>query len=351
MVGYVDLIVPEMGPGDATSNHTRLLREMLQDRDVPARIVVGRRAGSDDHDLLARKWKADGDLTILQHSIGSEIAQRIIRARVPVVLNYHNITPARFVEAWQPQHVAGLELGRRQLRQLAPLTRRGIADSRFNAHELTDAGVKDVVVTPVLWRMADAECRDHAAPSDSRSSAATVLFVGRIAPNKCQHDLISALAVLSRSRPEARLVLVGRGSPDEYLRSLRSLAARLGMSDRVVFAGEVSEEDLREWYRTADVFACASEHEGFGVPLVEAMACSLPVVAYGAAAVTETVSGAGIVLRDKQPATLAAAIDRVLADGRLRGRLRELGVGRAAQLDLAAGRREMWKALSDLIDV
>ena len=351
MAGYVDLLVPEMGPGDATSNHTRLLREMLQERDVPVRIVVGRRAGSDDHDLLARKWKADGDLTILQHTIGSEVAQRIIRARVPVVLNYHNITPPRFVEAWWPQHVAGLELGRRQLHQLAPLTRRGIADSRFNARDLIDACVEDVVVAPVLWRIADADRRDHAAPSDRRSSAATVLFVGRIAPNKCQHDLIAALAVLARSRPEARLVLVGSSSPDEYLRSLRSLAARLRVSDRVVFAGEVSEGALREWYGRADVFACASEHEGFGVPLVEAMACGVPVVAYGAAAVTETVSGAGIVLCDKQPATLAAAIDRVLDDEHLTGRLRESGARRAAQLDLVAGRREMWNALSYLIEV
>ncbi len=349
MVGSVDLLVPEVGARDATGNHTLLLRDMLLERGVPVRIVVGRAAERGSHDLLVSKWKADADLTILQHSIGSAIAEQVIRMQVPVVLNYHNITPSGFLEAWQPQQVAGLEQGRTQLRQLAPLTRRGVADSLFNARELIDAGVADVVVAPVLWQLAGGGNSHGSSTPGDGSDGSTVLFVGRIAPNKCQHDLIAALAVLSRSRPEARLVLVGRGAPEEYLQSLRRLASRLQVDDRIVFAGDVSGERLLQWYRRADVFACASEHEGFGVPLVEAMACGLPVVAYSAAAVAETVGGAGIVLNDKRPATLAAAIDRALGDRHLRVRLRELGLRRAQQLDIAAGRRKMWTALSDLV--
>lgn len=349
MVGSVDLLVPEMGAGDATSNHTLLLREMLQEREVSVRIVVGRDAGHGGHDLLVSKWKADADLTILQHSIGSVIAERVIRLKVPIVLNYHNITPSGFLEAWKPQQVAGLEQGRTQLRQLVPLTRRGVADSLFNARELIDVGVADVVVAPVLWQLVGDGSSDQSSTADDGTDGSTVLFVGRVAPNKCQHDLIAALAVLSRYRPKARLVLVGRGAPEEYLQSLRRLASRLQVDDRTVFAGAVSGERLLQWYRRADVFACTSEHEGFGVPLVEAMACGLPVVAYSAAAVAETVGGAGIVLNDKQPATLAAAIDRALGDRDLRVRLRELGVRRAAQFDIAAARRKMWNALSDLL--
>ena len=351
MVASVDLLVPEMGRGDATSNHTRLLRDLLRQRGVAARIIVGRRARADDYELLANRWRAGADLTILQHTIGSEIAQRIIGLQAPVVVNYHNITPPEFVEAWNPEQVRGLEWGRSQLHQLAPLTIRGIADSRFNARELDEAGVRDVVVVPVLRQLAGAGLRGGPDPPDRRAVGATVLFVGRITPNKCQHDLISAVAALSRSRPVVRLVLVGGSAPNAYLQCLRNLAVRLGIGDQVVFTGEVSEDCLLQWYRQADVFACASEHEGFGVPLVEAMACGVPVVAYGAAAVSETVGGAGIVLCDKRPATLAAALNRVLSDGPLRAQLREAGAHRAAHLGIAAGGREMWDAIKDLISI
>ena len=177
-----------------------------------------------------------------------------------------------------------------------------------------------------------------------------MLFVGRLAPNKCHHDLIAAFAVLSRFRPQSRLVFVGEGSPLQYLQSLKSFARRLEVYDRVVFAGKVSDKNLLQWYQLSDVLACASEHEGFGVPLVEAMANGLPVVAYDAAAVAETVQNAGIVLRDKRPVTMAIALDRVLGDQKLRNNLRDRGIKSARRFDIAVTREQMWIALKDLVE-
>ena len=345
-----DLLIPQMAGADATSNHTRLIRDLLEEREIEVRIVVERKTRSDSGTVPIEKWKGDARVSILQHSIGSEVAQSVIRKQAPIVLNYHNITPANYFQAWHPELAKSVQRGRQQLSQLAPLTRRGIADSEFNAQELRDLGIDDVVVSPVLWQLGSGGAQTSRDGGAVDPEGGTVLFVGRLAPNKCHHDLIAAFAVLSRTRPQSRLVLVGDASPPQYLQSLKDLAGRTGVRDRVVFAGRVSDKNLLQWYQLSDVFACVSEHEGFGVPLVEAMANGLPLVAYNAAAVGETVGDAGIVLRDKRPATLALALDRVLGDKQLRNRLRDRGIKSAQRFDISATREQMWIALKDLFE-
>ena len=347
----VDLLIPELSTGDATSNHTRLMRELLEEKGIRVRIVVERKRPTDRDVITTNEWNMDADVSILQHSIGSTIAHLIIQNRVPIVLNYHNITPARFFTVWHPELAKSVEMGRQQLHLLAPLTRRAIADSEYNAQELKEVGIRDVVVSPVLWKLAVRENQDVLNTATIPEDSGTMLFVGRIAPNKCHHDLISALAVLSRTRPKSRLILVGDASPIQYLVSLENLARQLGVINQIYFAGKLSDKDLFYCYNVSDIFVCVSEHEGFGVPLVEAMANGLPVVAYGAAAVTETVKGAGIVLKDKRPVTLASALNQVLGDGQLRRDLCDRGFRSAQRFDISLTREQMWTALQDLIEV
>ena len=352
----VDLLIPQMTAADATSNHTRLIQELLEEKGIAVRIVVERKNRSDSSSIPIEKWnpiekgRGDARVSILQHAIGSEMAQLVIRMNAPVVLNYHNITPASYFQGWQPDLAKSVQRGRQQLSQLVPITRRGIADSEFNAEELRSLGFDDVVVAPVLWRMGGGAQPANQNTRTVDKDGGTVLFVGRLVPNKCQHDLIAAFAVLSRLRPQSRLVLVGDVSSLQYLQSLKDLVRRLDLTDRVVFAGKVSDKNLIQWYQMSDVLACASEHEGFGVPLVEAMANGLPVVAYNAAAVGETLSGSGIVLSDKRPATIAMALHRVLGDERLRTSLRHRGIKSAQRFDISVTREQMWIALKDLLE-
>ena len=145
-----------------------------------------------------------------------------------------------------------------------------------------------------------------------------MLYVGKISPHKAPHDLVKMLDVLRRLYdPAARLHLVGSPLGETYEPALRAFVSELGLGDAVNFAGSVTGAELEAYYRGADVFVSASDHEGFCVPLAEAMGHGLPIVAYGVTAVPETVAGAGLVLPDKSPAIFAAAVGRVLADPEL----------------------------------
>lgn len=341
-----DLLVPELAAHDATGTHTRLVRDLLLEMGVDSvRIVAAIDNGSGEDVTLVSAWNDPADLVILQHGIGSLAAEAVIKRRIPCVVNYHNITPIEFVEPWDPDHISGLRWGRSQLHQLAPVAVRAIGVSRYNAAELRTAGFDDVRVAPVLWDLDQPAAAEGIEPHGTE----TVLFVGRLSANKCQHDLLAALALLLERRPAVRMVLVGSAASPSYERCLRGYAARLGVEHAVDFAGPVSPEALAAHYAAASAFVCLSEHEGFCVPIVEAMAAAVPVVAFAAAAVPETVADAGILIGDKRPATVAAALDRVLGDPDVRTALVDAGRRRAGDFSLDKGRQQMRAALEGLV--
>jgi glycosyltransferase involved in cell wall biosynthesis len=298
----------------------------------------------------------NGETALLYHlSTGSAVADVLLRRPEPKIVNYHNITPARFFEGWEPPVAAELSMGRRQLEALGVRTELGIAVSAYNERELRGAGYPTTAVAPVL---VDVEAFDRevdegvlARLGDAKAEGgADLLFVGRLAPNKAQHDLIKAFALYRRLYdPRARLHLVGGSSSESYRAALVSFAAGLGLADAVKFAGSVSAGELAAHYRAADVFVCVSEHEGFCVPLLEAMHHRLPIVAYGAAAVPETLADAGVLLAHKDPATVAAAIHRVLTDDDLVAALGARAAARLGHFSLEHTRRRFAEVLEPLL--
>jgi glycosyltransferase involved in cell wall biosynthesis len=349
----VDLVLPEMHHRDATSTHARLMRDLLVDDGHHVRFVVESPTETSEDVVLLNRWKADADLTVLQHSIGSRVASEIVLRKLPVVVNYHNITPLEFVEPWDPEQIQGLRWGREQLWELRPFAHGAIADSEFNARELRDVGYDGVTVSPVLfrplWRTRGTNESGASTEKVQGSDPRTLLFVGRMSPNKCQQDLVGMLAAVRAIGVNARLVLVGGGSSTRFAAAVVGLAESLGVSDSVVVAGSVSEGELADWYQQADVFVSVSEHEGFCVPVVEAMGFGVPVVAFGAAAVPETLAGAGLVLGEKSPGAMAEAVLRVLSDEVVREGLVQRGRTRAAELELHASTSRMRDALRPLL--
>jgi glycosyltransferase involved in cell wall biosynthesis len=221
-----------------------------------------------------------------------------------------------------------------QLKQLAARAALGMAVSQYNEAELVEAGFPRTTVAPFLIDLRTLDLEPDAAVK--AAAGTTWLFVGRLAANKAQHDIVKAFAAYRRFHDtDAHLVLVGGGGDGKYGKTLTRFVHGLGLDDAVTIAGEISAEALAAYYEIADVFVSASEHEGFCVPLLEAMHHGVPIVAYAAAAIPETLGNAGLLLHDKDPCTVAAAVDRVVRDDALRRQLIDAGSRRVPTFDVA----------------
>lgn len=238
------------------------------------------------------------------------------------VLVYHNITPHAYFSGVNDVYLEAAQAGREQLGRLAALTEAGWGDSTFNCQELAERGWSRLGVLPIVF-----DSKRYAVRPDRRvlqqwQSGVNILFVGRVSPNKRFEDLILTFYHLKRHvLPNARLLLVGSARGMEpYLEFLQALVKRLGLSD-VVFAGHVSTEQLAAYYQCASVYLSMSEHEGFGVPLLESMHFGVPIVAYTAGAVPETLSGSGLMVTRKDHAAVAELIGMLLEDQDWRARI------------------------------
>jgi glycosyltransferase involved in cell wall biosynthesis len=193
--------------------------------------------------------------------------------------------------------------------------------SEFNRRELAEAGFARTAVLSIPLDL-DRLREGPVSPSVRRvfgDGRTNVLFVGRIIPNKKVEDLLRVFAVYQRSiDAAARLLLVGdHWGYEPYLLRLQEMTRAFGLEE-VVFTGQVEASELRAFYSVATVYVSLSEHEGFCVPLLEAMAFGLPVVAFDAGAVAETLAGAGVLLEDKRPEVVAELLHRLVSDQRLR---------------------------------
>lgn len=355
--------IPSLGPRDAVGSHTLLVQELL--RQLGYRSELYADEIKPEMGGLARPFhrfprRPDRRTFLLyQASIGSPLAGFLAGRPEPKLVNYHNFTPYRLVEGFDPPVASATAAGRHQLRGLAGRSVAGIAVSRFNEQDLLEMGFRRTFVAPpfVDLRAFDVEVERKALERlqevKSVAGGADWLFVGRISPHKAQHDLVKALAAYRRAYdPCARLHLVGSPAPERYRDTVARLALALGLGDAVDLAGSVSPGELAAHYRNADVFVCASDHEGFNVPLLEAMHHGVPVVAHGAAAVPETVGEAGLVLEGpKSPLRMAAAVHLVLSEAAWRSRLEAAAARRLEELAPERTKARFTRVIEEAIGV
>jgi L-malate glycosyltransferase len=326
--------VPNLEPG-AVGSHTLLARDQLRAAGHQSEIFTAEihPASADAGARLARDYHGDADIIVYQMAIGSVVADLVLERAEPIVVNHHNLTPMRYITGWQPVAAHGVVWGRAQLRELATRARLGIGVSAYNERDLIESGFTRTAVVPFLLDVAALGVEPD--PAIERLAATTWLFVGRLAPNKAQHDVIKAFAAYRRFHDShAQLRCVGGGVGEPYHRTLQRFVHALGLDDAVTFAGSVSPAQLAAHYLAADVLVVCSEHEGFCVPLLEAMYHGVPIVAYAAAAVPETLGNAGLLLDVKDACTVAAAAARVVGDAGLRAQLLAAGRARLPQFDV-----------------
>ena len=317
--------VPAAHKGDAIGDSARRLRdfarELGHDSELYALTIDGELVG--DVRPFDPSRSMNGDVTLFHFGLSSamtDLFRSLPRGRV---LLYHNITPARFFAPHHPHIFRLAALGRRELRSLAGDVDLALAVSEYNRTELVELGFARTGVLPLavdLDRITRAGRRPalEALLSDHLMN---FLFVGRLTPNKRIEDHLRLAEHYKRYvDADYRFIFVGRtDAVPRYYAAIRQLISDYRMlPERFVFTGAVSDEELSAYYRTARVYVSLSEHEGFCAPLIEAMAADVPVLAYSAAAVPETLAGAGVQFAPKDLAVAAELLGALAFDERLR---------------------------------
>jgi len=338
--------LPAAHPGDAVGDSARRVRDLLRARGHVSDIY----ALTIDDDLrreirpFAHQEASGGDVTILHFAIASPLSHALAALPRGRVLQYHNITPAHFFAGFDAGVVDLATRGRAELASLASHVDLALGDSEYNRQELVSLGFKHTDVFPIAVntrRLTEAPPRPGLEKL-LRDGLTNILFVGRVVPNKKLEDHLR-LAEHYKRYIDAfhRFIFVGQDNVcPRYYAMLRALMTEYQMnSERFWFVGPVSEEDLAVYYRTASAYVSLSEHEGFCVPLVEAMANDVPILAYASTAVPETLGGAGISFSPKDLEYAAELLGLLVYDDELRAdvitgqrrRLQDFGDGHVAR--------------------
>jgi len=321
MISAIHQYTPDLTPGDGVSGSLLVIKKILTDIGYKSEIF----ADNIHHDLKNEAWPRERyldhgeNILFIHHAIAQPHHQWFLGLNDRLVMVYHNITPAHFFSAGTP-HFAVTKEGRRQLALWQDAFVGIIADSEYNSEELRGLGYAEVHTVPLLI---DLE-KLRAIPAEEKIIAQhketfNLLYVGRIAENKCQHDLIHAFAMLRD--PNTRLFCVGGVSSPGYQAYLEKLVARYRLQGQVHFTGRVSDETLWGYYKSADLFVCLSDHEGFGIPLIEASVAELPVVAYDSSNIRNTLAESGLLLSQKNAFDVAHIWRQLIAQPAWRYRL------------------------------
>lgn len=339
--GRIAILVPRLERGDAVGHDALGMQATLQAQGREAEIFAPnweRGAGAKHVRGLYDFLQGANDVLIYHYTVYWQEALGLFRrAPGPRILKYHNVTPPEFFAPYHEAVALACERGRAGLADFAQAgAELYLGDSDYNRRELIAAGAPEErtgTLAPfhraeeILKREADLDLLARLGPDPFRRTR-NFLMVGRIAPNKGHRTLIESFALLmDATGADLRLVFAGRRDPglSAYNEELDKLCRERGVEGYVLFTDRLSEAELKACYLAADALVLASEHEGFCVPLLEAMALRLPVVALARCAVPETAGNGALLLEDDDPALFAAGMNRILRDQELSGKLTEVG--------------------------
>ena len=320
--------VPAAHKGDAIGDSARRVRDLLRGMGHESELYALTIDDELRHDVrpFSDPSSKRGELTIFHYALPSPMTEAFAALGHGRVLQYHNVTPASYFAPYDPALFRLASLGRSELETLVGRVDLALGDSDYNRRELEAVGFDRTSVFPIavdtsrITRFADRPALDTILDD----GLVNFLFVGRIAPNKKIEDIIR-LAEFYKRYVDAyyRFIFVGRFDVvPRYYSMIRALMTEFRLlNDRFVFTGPISDEELAVFYRHAAVYISMSEHEGFCVPLVEAMAADVPVLAYAAAAVPDTLAGAGVQFAPKDLEFAAELLGTLAFDDSLRAQV------------------------------
>lgn len=350
----VHILTNSLAPGDAVSAHCRLLRAACEDLGHSTHLISPHvdpslSGEAESLDLLTR-GAGGSDLLLYQFFHYSPVACWADSYPGRRVMMYHNITPPE-MGGGKDEVARNCSLGLEQLRSLAPAFDAAYGMSEFSRSDLSAAGYQSTGVFPLLVDLGRLAPPPVISPRSPVRRGARFVFVGRLAPNKRQDRLIRLLAAWKTQDPESTLTLIGDDAQHpQWRRELSALCRRLGLREGadVFLTGKISDEEVRRALLDSHIFVSASEHEGFGAPLIEAMAFGLPVFAFPAAAVPGTLGVAGHLLTGENEREWAREIRQVLDDSHARWTLHTAQLDRIEEFGPESVRRRVAEFLGEL---
>ena len=325
----VEQFLPAFHYGDAIGNSTLALHEYLLKKGVESRIIsLTIDENMEDYAIHYENYVLnENSIKILHFAIPSELTDFFLKVKGIKVMIYHNITPSEFFIDFSDDLVKFTMEGRKHLERLNDCFDLSIAVSNYNAEELRDLNFKNVKKIPLLVDL-DEYKQDFNKPfydliKDDRKN---IIFVGRISPNKKIEDLIKVIFYYKKYiSPSIRLIIAGKtNSLPKYFQAVRDLASRfLLTSEDILFTGHIPFDELLSVYKLGDVFLSMSEHEGFCLPLIESSFFGVPVVAYNAGAVSETLKGSGLIFNNKKTELVAGLLENVINNEEIRRKMKK----------------------------
>jgi glycosyltransferase involved in cell wall biosynthesis len=322
-------ILPTFRREDAIGNHTIEIQRILRNLGYKSMIFA-----DDIHDSVRslaksykklKGWKLRDAIIIYHFSVGSDVSEFVKSLPNKKILIYHNITPAHFLRGYDDFVKEILEQGRGELKLFVDVCDLALGDSEFNRLELEEMGFKSTGVLPIILNFDKYDnLSDPRIINRFNDEYKNIIFVGRVVPNKCQEDIILAFYMYKTYiNPKSRLFLIGMQGIERYDFMLEELISHLQLDDDVHLTGLVTDEELAAYYKIADLLLCMSEHEGFNVPMLEAMHANIPILAYNATSIPYTLDGAGVLINKKNYEEIAEIMDLLMEDQTLRSRILE----------------------------
>ena len=310
--------------GDAIGNEALEIRDFLRAQGIGSEIFTKhfhpRYAHQVRNYLDYDRFAGAGNTVIFHFSIGSPVTKKFLRLADRKVIIYHNITPYHFFLDYHRILAKDCFKGRVELKSLADQVDLALGDSEYNRRELVEAGFRQTGVLPLVMDFTKFDLPVLPVFRELFADGKTnLLYIGRIIPNKKIEDVIRVFHHFQRHfNPASRLFLIGeyRGF-ERYVSALQGLVAGLGTRD-VIFSGHIPLAEMVSYAKLSHLYLHMSEHEGFCAPVIECFHLGIPVVAFDAGAVAETMNGGGMLVREKEPLRLAALCHEILTRPPLR---------------------------------
>ena len=325
----VEQFLPAFHYGDAIGNSAYCLHEFLIEKGIESKIIgLTIDENMRDKATFFEDYKKNPkSLKILHFAVPSPLTDFFLQAKGKKMMVYHNVTPSYFFADFSDDLVRFTNEGRKHLERLNSCFDTAIAVSDYNAGELKALNYKNVKVFPLMISLGDYSkphsIAYHNLLKDDRKN---IIFIGRITPNKKIEDLIKTLFFYKKYlSPSVRLIVAGNPATlPKYFHAVRDLASRFYLSsDDIVFTGHIPFAELLSIYKLGDLYLSMSEHEGFCLPLIESCFFQVPIIAYDAGAISETLRGAGLVVKEKNYEYIAGLAEKVMHDNELNAKLKQ----------------------------